>query len=321
MASTFTPNISIEKPANGDFVGTWDVPVNANMSAIDLAFGQAQSINLAAGSVTLSTAQARSVNLIFTGNLLGNVTVTIPGLSSAPGTTVSGRFYTVQNQCGNSSAFTVTLATTVAGSQAIGVPPYAPTDILIEGTGGVNVGSIKFRSLGPVGSYWDYAGSSSPAWLAACSIPPWIYCNGQAFSSAAYPALALLLNATNVPDLRGRYRATINDGSARITSGASTGGIDGNTIFSAGGSQTTTLSSQHIPRTALSDPGHSHVIQYQATSAQSGGGVSNTILGGAGATTNSCSATTGITIGNTTTDNFSNLPPSIITGMTFIRAA
>src|SRR5262245_38804305 len=127
MASTFTRNKAVEKPGSGDYAGTWDSPVNTNFDTFDSALGTIQSISLAAGSITLSTAQARSVHLMFTGALPGNVTVTVPGLSSSPGTIVSGGFYTVQNQCSNSSQFTVTLQTTVVGQQIIGIPPWEPT--------------------------------------------------------------------------------------------------------------------------------------------------------------------------------------------------
>ena len=36
MASTFTPNIQLNEPARNDDVGTWDTPVNSNMTLIDL---------------------------------------------------------------------------------------------------------------------------------------------------------------------------------------------------------------------------------------------------------------------------------------------
>jgi hypothetical protein len=37
MASTFTPNLNLEKPAHGDRVGDWDAVLNANFEAIDAA--------------------------------------------------------------------------------------------------------------------------------------------------------------------------------------------------------------------------------------------------------------------------------------------
>lgn len=40
MASTFTPRLGLEKPANNDLVDNWDAVVNANMDAIDAAIGR-----------------------------------------------------------------------------------------------------------------------------------------------------------------------------------------------------------------------------------------------------------------------------------------
>lgn len=37
MASTFTPKLNLEKPANNDHVDTWDQVVNANMDLLDAA--------------------------------------------------------------------------------------------------------------------------------------------------------------------------------------------------------------------------------------------------------------------------------------------
>jgi len=37
MASTFTPNLNLEKPAHGERVNDWDAVVNANFDAIDAA--------------------------------------------------------------------------------------------------------------------------------------------------------------------------------------------------------------------------------------------------------------------------------------------
>ncbi len=35
MASTFTPNLNLEKPAHGERVNDWDAALNANFDAID----------------------------------------------------------------------------------------------------------------------------------------------------------------------------------------------------------------------------------------------------------------------------------------------
>ena len=315
MASTYTPNLAVERPANGDYVGTWDVPVNSNMTTFDLAVGTIQAISLAAGSVTLSTAQARSAFLNFTGNLVASVTVTIPGLSSSPGTLVSGKGYTVQNQCGNSSAFSVTLTTTVAGQQVIGVPPYEPCDILIEGTNSSQAGSIKFRNLDRIGAYWDYAGSSVPAWISDCTVPPYLNCTGTTFSSATYPALTVILGGTTLPDSRGRSRFALNQGTARISTAVDGAGFNGDTVGAGGGDQRLMVHTHGI-----TDPNHIHAIN--TTARQSGTGSLNiNSVDTAGTDINTDPAATGITINSAGSGASNNVPPAYIGGLTLIRAA
>jgi Phage Tail Collar Domain len=320
MASTFTSNLAIEQPANGDYVGTWDVPVNSNMSIIDLAVGTTQTINLAAGSVTLSTAQTRSANLTFTGNLVGNVTVTIPNLSSSPATVVSGKSYTIQNQCGNSSAFTVTLTTTDPSKLEIGCPPYEPFDIMVEGTGGPSPGSIRFRNLGPVGSYWDYAGSSVPAWVTTCSVPPYLNCDGTTFSSATYPALATILGGTTLPDSRGRARFANNQGTSRITTAGS--GINGDTNFSGGGAQNTTIGTSNLPPYT---PSGTVGVTLNVRGGLGGAGgfqfaISPPNQLGTDTTIVSSASFTGTAQGGTSVP-INNIPPGYIGGLCLIRAA
>jgi len=328
VASTYTSNLAVEKPGSGDYSGTWDTPVNADFDVFDRAFGTIQSIDLSGGSLTLSTAQTRSAILMFTGALPSNVTVTVPGLSSAPGTTISGKTYVVENLCTNTSAYTVTIQTTCASTGSrwvVCAPPYDPTQIMIEGTNSSNNGSIRYIGLDRVGTLWDYAGSSVPNWVSGCTIPPYLNCDGTTFSSATYPALATILGSTTLPDTRGRFRATLNQSQSRITSGSSTGGVDGDTNFASGGSQTTTLSSQNVPSVPITDPGHTHETSSGArflTNASTTGTV--VYDGGVNALTGSTitgSRVTGITAGSTSPTNFSNIPPAVIIGLTLIRSA
>ncbi len=107
MVSTFTPNVQLEEPARGDYVGTWDTPVNANMTLIDLILGGKVSISGAAGNVTLAAAQFQSKTLTFSSTLLASITVTFP--------TSFSKSYEIYNTCTGSSLYTITLQTTAAG--------------------------------------------------------------------------------------------------------------------------------------------------------------------------------------------------------------
>jgi hypothetical protein len=78
MASTFTTNKVIEKPGNGDYVDTWNVPANTDFDIIDQAFGGSTSLNATSGSATLSAAQYRSLFINISGAISAGVTYTIP---------------------------------------------------------------------------------------------------------------------------------------------------------------------------------------------------------------------------------------------------
>ena len=327
MASTFTTNISLEEPGAGDYSGTWNTPNNSNFTVIDLAQGTLQQIDLSGGSVSLSTTQMRSSVLSFIGALSGSVTVTLQSLSTNT-SVVSGRVFTVHNRCSNSSAYTVTIQSTVSGSQVICAPPGDATDIMLQGTNSSFAGSVTYRNLQKVGTFWDYAGTAVPNWVSGCTIPPYLNCDGTTFSSATYPYLSLVLGGTTLPDARGRFRATLNQGQSRITSGSSTGGVDGNTNLASGGQQVVTLSSQNMAQSAATvTDTHKHALQGSAGTYVGGGAVTSpTSFSSAGATvwgvTNlSTIGSISVAVGSSSPTNFSILPPTVIAGITMIRAA
>ena len=78
MPSSFTTNKTLELPANGAYIDTWNVPVNGDMSIIDQAFGGTTSLNATGGSATLSVSQYRSLILQISGAISADVTYTIP---------------------------------------------------------------------------------------------------------------------------------------------------------------------------------------------------------------------------------------------------
>jgi hypothetical protein len=315
MADPVTANKFLAQPVPGTDVGTWGPPINTNTGIIDASLGGTATIALNNSNVVLSSGQYQNTFLTFISTLTGSVTITFPPV---------GSFYTVQNLCTGIGTFTVTLATTVAGGQVIGCPPGEAVDIMTDGT------NVKFRNLDRIGSYMDYYGTSVPNWINACSVPPYLYCNGQAFSSVTYPVLAVILGGTVTPDMRGRFRASFNDGTGRITTqpGVSGGGIDGNTPAAGGGQPSNTIAVGNIPSYNLTvvDGGHSHTPLAGNNFAVGVSGGPLGFLAGSGSvlisevgTTNT--ATTGITVASAGSGvGISNLPPGVIGGITLIRA-
>ena len=121
----------------------------------------------------------------------------------------------------------------------VGIPPGENIQVFSDGT------NIDFVGLERIGTYIDYAGSAQPAWLGACTVPPYLPCLGQTFSAVTYPALAAIMGGTTLPDSRSRVRIPLDAGSGRVTTAGS--GIDGTTRFSAGGAQNVTLDVTMIP--------------------------------------------------------------------------
>lgn len=308
--STFTTAKNLEQVARGGDLGTWDTPENSNWGIVDASLGQVATISLNNSNVALSTPQYQCNHIIFNSTLTGSVTITFP-------TTFTGA-YSIQNLCTGSSAFIITMTTTAASSGFnICAPPGEIVDIFNDGT------NLKYRNLGRVGSYWDYAGSSVPAWVAGCTVPPYLNCDGTTFAAATYPALATILGSTTLPDSKGRARFALGQGSGRLTS--SQGGLDGTTIFAGGGQQAVTLFTSNLPaytpvgtitNGAISMPNISFVIANAGADCPGGGSVG-------GAVTPNFSQGTSTFTGNAqggTSFPSENVPPGFISGLMMIRA-
>lgn len=209
-----TANKFLNRPSTGGEVGTWGNSYNENMVILDRSLGGTASITLTNLPVVLSSGEYQNVFLSFSGILSASVTVTLPSV---------GSFYSVNNLTLNSSIYNVVL-TTGAG-QSIGAPPGRDfVDIMTDGT------NVKYRNMGRIGSYVDMGSTGVPGWIAACTVRPYLYCNGGTFSSATYPVLTTILGSTTLPDCRGRARFDINSGSTRLANP-----INGDTLFAAGG--------------------------------------------------------------------------------------
>lgn len=108
MTSSYTTNKSIEKPANGDYTNTWNIPVNSDWDAIDSALGGTASINAvgASGTVALTISQYRPPNIVITGALTANVNYQLPA--------GVGGLWTVYNN--TSGSYTITISSGGAGT-------------------------------------------------------------------------------------------------------------------------------------------------------------------------------------------------------------
>lgn len=124
MVSTFTPNKNLELPGYNDYVNNWNVPVNADFTAIDTALGGSTQLNATAisGDVTLTSTQYRPPLLIISGTLTANVRYLVPA-------GVGGQ-WTVTNS--TAGAFTVQIASAAGGSNI--TLPIGTTIVSCDGT-------------------------------------------------------------------------------------------------------------------------------------------------------------------------------------------
>ena len=105
MASTFTLNNGIEKPATGEQAGTWGTTTNRNFDIIDRAINGVKSVTLNSTSFNLITSQNGTLSdgqfkvLVLAGTPGGASTITI-----TPNT--SDKLYFVQNNSGHTATFT-----------------------------------------------------------------------------------------------------------------------------------------------------------------------------------------------------------------------
>lgn len=219
-------------------MGVWDVPNNGDFIAADGFFGGVQTVNAAGASpITLTSpsgvptpsggpTQAQNAALRFTGALSGNVQITLP----LPG------YMIVENL--TTGAF-VLIFRAIGSGEVIGIEQGSVQHIYNDGT------NVRFVNLPPVGTYLDICDASVPAWITACTKPPYLNCNGGSFSAGTYPYLNAKLGGNTLPDFKGRAPYYLNQGSGRLT--AAGAGIDGDTRFAAGGSNGIMLGAAQIP--------------------------------------------------------------------------
>lgn len=245
MASTYTTNKSIEKPANGDYVNTWSTPVNSDWDIIDASLGGTTTLNAtgASGTVTLSTSQYRPPTIIITGVLTANVTYRIPS-------GVGGHWVVYNNTSGS---FTITVDSGGGGTSTV-VPQGFRVLVYSDGTNvgpGItsvplaaagNSGEIQFNSSGSLAGSSNLTydgtgnvvlGGTTPGRLDVKNVIR-IYGSTSGYFGMTVPAAAGSTTYTlpNADGTSGQVLTT--NGSGALSWTTASGGVAGVTSFSAG---------------------------------------------------------------------------------------
>lgn len=229
MVDPVTTNRSLAVPTHGSDVNTWDVPLNANAASLDSILGSVLNVSTTGGTtVDLTIPQANNAAIFVSGALVAQAQVRVP---------LPGAYYFVANN--TTGAFTLIFSTFNGAGQVVAVDQGSSATIFCDGT------NIRLVGLPPVGSYLDICDAALPAWITACSIPPYLNCDGSTFSAVTYPYLNQKLGGNTLPDLRGTSRYALNQGTGRLTTAL--GGLDGNTRFSLKTTQSMTLAPTNLP--------------------------------------------------------------------------
>ncbi len=320
MADPTTSNVLLAVPTRGSDVGTWDVPVNGDFTALDGILGGNTTIALAAattltlsvpatGTVSASAGPNQSQNAVikFTGTLTGNavINLTLP------------RTYIFDNQCTVGTSY-IQIAPASGTGTKVGLPPGEKTRVAFDGT------NVDYVGMGRVGSLLDLCVSTTPAWMQACSTSPFLLTDGSTYSTSVYPALGNMLGSSfggngittfGVPDTVSRLRLSIDLAGAKGRVTNATSGIAGATIAAAGGDQ---QMQSHTHTATVTDPGHTHTVRSNVGGSGIAGANNidsplNTFPTG--------TAVTGITVANANngTGSSQNMPPAIVFGLTFIK--
>ena len=333
MVDPTTANILLAVPTRGSDPGTWDVPVNSNSAAIDGYFGGVQTISVSNTPLTLTApagtvsagggpTQAQNAVLRFTGTLSTNVTVTLP----LPG------YYVIENlTTGN---FLLIFAA-VTPTQVIAVDQGMIQHVYNDGA------NVKFVNLGEIGKVEMWAGvSTMPAWVTACTVPPYLLNDGTVYNFSTYPYLGKKMlgnfggngiTTFGVPDHRGRMALPYDGTGTRITAGGC--GLNGQTLGAVLDEQTITLTASEVPNLSVSvsvsgGVSGSAIVPTQGFSGanQSGtdAGVGNNNTGSFNVVAPLSASFSGGGSGSTTSGGggaHPNVQPSQVTGISVIRAA
>jgi hypothetical protein len=134
-----TTNKSLNTPANGSNINTWDVPVNANFTSLDTAFGGLTSLNATgiSGNVTLTLAQYTPPNITITGTPAGVITYIVPA-------GVGGVWSVYNNTTAGSAIIYVSTTTSTSVPYAVPVLQGYRTQIISDGT------NMSYTSTAPI---------------------------------------------------------------------------------------------------------------------------------------------------------------------------
>lgn len=292
------------EPGHGNYPDQWDQPNNANFGSIDALVSGTTTINASAFDTTTKTVTltfdpynaannqqpwtgklaGQNLRILINGGLAFDAVLLIP--AKVPG------FWFIDNQ--TTGSFTLTVKTTSATSTGVVVPQSNCLIVYSDGTNVIKAdsGIVDNEYLVPAGAIQAYAGTTVPS--------GWLLCDGTNYLRSQYPKLFAAIGTTwgagngsttfAIPDLKDMF--------LRGSGSSAVGVYEADTY----------LNHTH----PVTDPGHKHIKADNGQAFVTFDPASAGPIGGAGNSRNytdgTSSATTGITIGDSTTGGTETRP-------------
>jgi len=155
MVSTYSPNLRIEEPAQGDYSSGWANLANKNYNLLDQAIAAITSVNVTGGSNVTLTAingasdEARSAVLVLKGTPSAQISVLIPDSVT--------KLYALRSKVTNTQVVVVNNAAAVGAGVTV-----APNEQFSFYTDGVRCRKLGVVPKGTV-NFWPNSAASVPA--------------------------------------------------------------------------------------------------------------------------------------------------------------
>jgi len=210
MASTFTTNKHIEKPASGDYNNAWAAPVNADWDDIDNALGGHSSIvvtGVGAGTYALTLPQYQPPNIEFSGVLTANLVYAVPA--------GVGGIWSISN--GTTGSFSLTFSVTGGGTFVL---PQGQRSLVISDGTNVVLAQTAITTL----PFTSITGT-----IANPQVPLGAVTQFETFFAIAMSQVAGVLPVGQLPPQA--YRGTLGSGNVTVQSGGAPSGGSPGDIF------------------------------------------------------------------------------------------
>jgi hypothetical protein len=183
--STTSTNKGMTIPANGEYIGTWDQPLNGDLTILDNALGGITRLAATSGgTVTLSTAQYQPLILNVTGAITADMTYIIPaGIGgqwvvqnlTSGGYNVIVKTPVAFSGTGSISGATLTITATSSGALTIGSYVYGTgvpaNTFIVSGSGPYTLNNtVAFSGTGTISGFTMTIATASSGQLRVGSV-------------------------------------------------------------------------------------------------------------------------------------------------------